>query len=200
MAGALDFTRQFSLAARAVASLAPRFDLAAFVDVAGEHIKVFVIEASSFGTMRGSAAATAPTPSALGTAAPAGATRLLGPGLTLRWSGFAVFTHEPASPILAYVDEESCVEPVARLGSNRRPGLSRLLDFAFFAHQQVAQHRIRELQFRLQFINVLRLDGGANQYVVTLALSVDLVRQAPATEGSASPQDCWPRQSPASGA
>lgn len=123
MAGALDFTRQFALAARAVAGLAPRFDFAAFVDVAGEHIEVFVIEASSFGTIGGSAAATAPTPSALGAAAPAGATRLLGPGLTLRWSVSAIFTHEPASPILAFVEVEYCFERVACFLLKSKTGL-----------------------------------------------------------------------------
>ena len=35
MAGAFDFARQFALAARAIAGLAPRLNLAALVDIAG---------------------------------------------------------------------------------------------------------------------------------------------------------------------
>lgn len=104
MARALDFSRQFSLAARAIAGLTPGLDLAALADITGEHIEIFVIEASAFRAVGGTAAATPSSPSSLGAASPARRAILRGPGLTLRRSAFGVFTHESFSPSAANTD------------------------------------------------------------------------------------------------
>ena len=101
MTRALDFTRQFSLAARAIAGLTPRLDLAALADITGEHIEIFVIEASAFRAIGGTAAPPPPAPPSLGAASPARRAILLGPGLSLRRSAFGVFTHESYSPSAA---------------------------------------------------------------------------------------------------
>ena len=98
MPRALDFTRQFALTTRAVAGLASRFDFAALVDIAREHIKVFVVEATAFWAIGGSAAPTASAPSAGRSAASPGAALLRGSGSTAGRSVIRVFAHESGSP------------------------------------------------------------------------------------------------------
>jgi len=64
MTRTLDFTRQFALAAGAVAGLTARLDLAGFADEAAQHVYIFVVEALAFGAVgcaaSTSGAATAP--------------------------------------------------------------------------------------------------------------------------------------------
>jgi hypothetical protein len=48
MPGALDFTRQFTLAARAVARLTARLDFARFSHIAAQGINIFIVEALAF--------------------------------------------------------------------------------------------------------------------------------------------------------
>lgn len=80
MAGAFDFARQFALAARAIAGLAPRLNLAALVDITGEHVDVFIIEAAALGAISGSATATPSASSAGRSAAPPSAALRPGAG------------------------------------------------------------------------------------------------------------------------
>src|SRR5262245_10277075 len=60
MARALDFTRQFALAARAVARLAARLDLARLGDKALQRVDVLVVEALAVRTVGLATAAPAP--------------------------------------------------------------------------------------------------------------------------------------------
>lgn len=73
VSGPFDFARQLPLTARAIASLAPRLDLAALVYVAVKGVKVLVIEAAPFRAIGCPAAPTAPAPTPV-TAAAASAT------------------------------------------------------------------------------------------------------------------------------
>ena len=59
---AFDLARKFTLAARTIASLAPRFYLATLANVARNGVQIFVVEAFPFRTIRG----LSPTPSAPG--------------------------------------------------------------------------------------------------------------------------------------
>src|SRR5262245_37237573 len=51
MARSLDFTSQFTLAARAVAGLAARLDFSSFVDVAFQGIHIFIVKAFTLWTV-----------------------------------------------------------------------------------------------------------------------------------------------------
>src|SRR5690606_10049225 len=51
VARALDFTRQFALAARAVARLAARLDLAGFRQIAAQRVHILIIEAFAVGAI-----------------------------------------------------------------------------------------------------------------------------------------------------
>jgi len=63
VARALDLTGELALAARAVAGLAARLDLAGFGDVAAQGVNVLVVKAAAFGAvnLRAAAAARATT-------------------------------------------------------------------------------------------------------------------------------------------
>jgi len=61
VARAFYFSRQLPLAARAIAGLAARLDLAAFADIAGNDIQILVVKAFALGAIAGLAAA-APAP------------------------------------------------------------------------------------------------------------------------------------------
>ena len=135
MTGALDFTSQFTLAARAVASLPPRLDLAALVDIAREHIQIFVIEASAFRAISGFPTAPPPASPSVGATAPAGFALLWRSGCALCFSRFRVFAHESDSPLLTVELAGTALGAQLILDTDWRICLGRLLDFAFISHE-----------------------------------------------------------------
>ena len=109
MAGTLDFTRQFALAARAIAGLTPWLDLAALIDIAREHVQIFVVEASSFRAIGGFPSTAPPASSSMRAATTSTSPALLvAPGFSLCLSFFGVFAHELHTPIIACAETEFC--------------------------------------------------------------------------------------------
>ena len=140
MAGALDFTRKLALAARAIAGLSPRLDLAALIEVTREHVNIFVVEASALGAIGGSAAA-APSPaSAMRPAASTSRALGRGPGFSLRLSACGVVTHDWFSPYLLLGHGLLALAALKRFPTACRPQSGAQLYFAFISNQEVAKH------------------------------------------------------------